>query len=136
MKSSFQSLIPFLPFLLNSPQQLTQINSSSTELSQLLITTLSNDLLWPLIIYRHGPRRKHSLCIVEKACLLIHCLAMDVLLLRAYASAEMCLPSRCLAMGLYIKIFCGTPLLHCSQKPAACAYLSQMNPVHTIPSYL
>jgi hypothetical protein len=30
---------------------------------------------------------------------------MDVLLLRAYASAGMCLPSRCLAMGLHVTIF-------------------------------
>jgi hypothetical protein len=43
--------------------------------------------------------------IFEKACLLIHCLAMDVLLLRVYASAGMCLPTRCLAMGLYVTIF-------------------------------
>jgi hypothetical protein len=42
--------------------------------------------------------------IVEKASLLIRCLAIDVLLLRAYASAGMCLPSRCLAMGLYVTI--------------------------------
>jgi hypothetical protein len=30
---------------------------------------------------------------------------MDVLLLRANASAGMCLPSSCLAMGLYVTIF-------------------------------
>jgi hypothetical protein len=29
---------------------------------------------------------------------------MDVLLLRAYASAGMCLPNRCLAMGLYVTL--------------------------------
>jgi hypothetical protein len=47
------------------------------------------------------PRRNHSLSIVEKVCLLIRCLAMDVLL-RAYASAGMCLPSRCLTMSVYL----------------------------------
>jgi hypothetical protein len=40
---------------------------------------------------------------LEKACLLICCLAIDVLFLRAYASARICLPGRCLAMGLYVK---------------------------------
>jgi hypothetical protein len=43
--------------------------------------------------------------IVEKACLLIRCIAMDLILLLAYSSAGMCLPSRCLAMGLYVTIF-------------------------------
>jgi hypothetical protein len=33
---------------------------------------------------------------------MIRCLAVDVLLWRAYASAGMFLPSRCLAMGLYV----------------------------------
>jgi hypothetical protein len=89
----FRSLIPSLPFLLYhlrlpSPEadptlfsNSTEINSSSTELSQLL-TTNANDLLRPFITPRHIPRKKHSLSIVEKACLLIRCLAMDVLLLR------------------------------------------------------
>jgi hypothetical protein len=40
------------------------------------------DLLCPFITHWHGPRRKHSLHTVEKACLLIRCQAMDVLLLR------------------------------------------------------
>jgi hypothetical protein len=30
---------------------------------------------------------------------------MDVLLLRGYASAGMCLPSRCLTMSLYVTIY-------------------------------
>jgi hypothetical protein len=30
---------------------------------------------------------------------------MDVLLLRTLASMGMCLPSRCLAMGLYVTVF-------------------------------
>jgi hypothetical protein len=60
---------------------------------------------------RHGPRRKHSLSIVEKACLLIRCLATDVIFLRVYAFAVMCLPSRCLAMGLEVTI-CKTTLTY------------------------
>jgi hypothetical protein len=38
----------------------------------------------------------------NEARLLIGCLAMDVLLLRTFPSAGMCLSSRCLAMGLYV----------------------------------
>jgi hypothetical protein len=77
--------------------------SSSTKLSQLL-TTNSNDLLWPFITPRHRLRGKHSLSIFEKTCLLIRCLAVDVLLLGAYAPAGICFPSRCLATGLYVAI--------------------------------
>jgi hypothetical protein len=75
--------------------------------TQFLITTNWNEILCPFITPRHGPRRKHMPSI-EKASLLIRCLAVDVLLLRAYASAGMCLPSRCLAMGLYVTIFITT----------------------------
>jgi hypothetical protein len=113
MKSSCHSVIPFLPFILShfglqSPeldpiplQQLTQMNSSSTEFSQLLTT---NELLCPVIAHLHGPRRKHSLSFVEKVCLLIRCLVIDVLLLRSLAPAGMGLRSRCLAMGLYVTL--------------------------------
>jgi hypothetical protein len=115
MKSSLHSLLPFLSFLLHhlrlpSPEldqflgKLTQMSSSSTELSQLLITTNSNDFLRPFETHRHGPRRKHCLFIVEKTCLLIRCLAKDVML-RVLATAGMCLPSRCLAMGLYVTTY-------------------------------
>jgi hypothetical protein len=38
-------------------------------------------------------------------CLPILCLALDVLLLLVFASAMMCLPSRCLAMGLHVTIY-------------------------------
>jgi hypothetical protein len=98
MKSSFHSLISscyFIPIILDCHLQ---------NLTHFLRTTHSNDLLWPFITSRHGPRRKHSLSIVEKVCLLIRCLVMDVLLLRAYTSARLCLPSRCLAMGVCITV--------------------------------
>jgi hypothetical protein len=64
----------------------------------------STTIFCHFITLRHGPRRTHSHSTVEKACLLMRCLLMDVLLLGAYASAGMCLPSRCLAMGLYVTI--------------------------------
>jgi hypothetical protein len=44
----------------------------------------------------HGPR----------TCLLLRCLSVDVLLLRMFASAGMCLPRRCLAVGIHVKICC------------------------------
>jgi hypothetical protein len=125
MKSSCHSLIPSCHFFsitlgchlqnwTHSRQQLTQMNSSSSELFQLLITH-SNDLLCPFRTPWHAPQRKHSLSTFE-ACLLIRCIAMDVLLLRAYASAGICLPSRCLAMGLYVTILIG-PLSTSKQIP-------------------
>jgi hypothetical protein len=46
----------------------------------------------------HRPRRKTA-SIIKEACLLLRCLAMYVLLLRAFTSTGMCLPGRCLAMG-------------------------------------
>jgi hypothetical protein len=99
MKSSLHPIIPFLPLLL------TQLLLPSPELDPILD---NNSLKRPsLSLYNpsHGKRRKHSLFVVEKACLMIRCLEMDVLLLRAYALAGMCLPSRCLAMGLYVTIY-------------------------------
>jgi hypothetical protein len=75
--SSLHSLIHFLPFLLN------HLRLPSPKLDPILAKTPSNDLHCPFIIPRHGPRRKRSLSIVKKACLLIRCLAMDILLLSA-----------------------------------------------------
>jgi hypothetical protein len=47
------------------------------------------------LLYNHFARTTQ-----KTACWLVRCLAMDVLLLRAYACAGMCLPSRCLTMGI------------------------------------
>jgi hypothetical protein len=51
----------------------------------------------------HG-QRKNTACIVKEECLLIRCLAMDVLLFRAFASAGMCLLSRYLAKSIHTTI--------------------------------
>jgi hypothetical protein len=48
--------------------------------------------------------RKTPSSIVKNASLLIHYLARDVLLLKAFFFAEMCLPTRCLAMGIHVTI--------------------------------
>jgi hypothetical protein len=45
-------------------------------------------------------REENTTCIVTEACLLIRCLAVDGLLLRALAPAGICLSSRCLTMCL------------------------------------
>jgi hypothetical protein len=44
---------------------------------------------------------------------MIRFLGMDVLLLRAFASAGMCLPSRCFTMGMHVTV-CIKINLNCS----------------------
>jgi hypothetical protein len=44
--------------------------------------------------------KENTACIVDKDCLPLRCLAIDVLLFRAFASAGMCLATLCLAMGM------------------------------------
>jgi hypothetical protein len=48
---------------------------------------------------------ENTASIFKEACLLIRCLAMDVLFLRALARAGMCLPSRRLAMGMHVTFY-------------------------------
>jgi hypothetical protein len=60
----------------------------------------------PTLPYNHialTPRKTSS--IVKEVCLLIRCLAIDALLLSEFASAGMCLPSRCLAMGIHVIVY-------------------------------
>jgi hypothetical protein len=104
-KSSWHSLIPFLPFLqlpipniwLSSSQLLfytpcyfayTSLRSRQT----LLITTL------------HGLHEKTPFSVVKNSCLLVCYLTMGLLLLSACV-AGMCLPTRYLATGTYIAIY-------------------------------
>jgi hypothetical protein len=114
MKSSLHSLIHFFHFF--SITFDCHIQNSI----QFSTTTLSNNLLCPFITSRHKPRRTQSFSIVE-VCLLIRCLAMNVLLLRTFASARMCLPSRCLEMGFYVtilKITASHKIVHSRSKTA------------------
>jgi hypothetical protein len=67
-------------------------------------STNSNDLLWAFRTSRHGPHRKHNLSIFYNACLLIHCLAIDVQLLRALNPAGTCPANRRPAVGPHITI--------------------------------
>jgi hypothetical protein len=99
MISSLHSLILFLPFLLN------HLGLPSPEPDPVLDKTvcccqLRNSSLWPLCMHR----AKNTTYIVKEAFVLIRCLAADVLLLLALAPAGMCLPNRCLAVGLYVTI--------------------------------
>jgi hypothetical protein len=48
---------------------------------------------------------ENTISIVKETCWLVRCLAVDVLLLRAYNCEGTCLPSRCLAIGLYVTIY-------------------------------
>jgi hypothetical protein len=48
--------------------------------------------------------------VVKETCLLIRYLAMDVLLLHAFAYAGICIPSRCLALRLYVTILSSTDI--------------------------
>jgi hypothetical protein len=66
-------------------------------------STISSDVLCPFIISRNRPHGKHP-SIVKEECLPVRYLAMDVLLSRARVLAGMCLPSRCLAMGVHVTI--------------------------------
>jgi hypothetical protein len=97
MKSSCHSLIPFLPFLLS------RLRLPSPELD-LVIDNISLNF-WQKLTRDHA---ENIASIVGEACLLIRCLATDVLLMRTLASAGMCLPSRCIAMGLYVTIIIQT----------------------------
>jgi hypothetical protein len=55
--------------------------------------------------YNHFARTtQKTASTVNEACLLIRCLAIEVLLLRALAPAGMCLPSSCLAIGLRVTV--------------------------------
>jgi hypothetical protein len=60
---------------------------------------LLNTSLYPLCT----DHAENTASIVKEACLLIPCLAVNVLL-RALAPAGLCLPSRFLAMGVYVTI--------------------------------
>jgi hypothetical protein len=104
VNSSCRSLISLLHFisitlgchLQNSTQFSTTTNCSPWNFSlySLGADPTENTVYCPLLFYMY---------------LLIHYLAIDVLLLRASAPAIMCLPSGCLAIGLYVTIFLVLP---------------------------
>jgi hypothetical protein len=105
MKPSFHSLILFLLLLCNC--KFRRLDSVQFLCSQAyILADWRMETLFSAApaehFTLHGRRRKEA-SIVKEACLLIHCLAMDVVF-RALAPAGMCLPSRYLARGLYVTI--------------------------------
>jgi hypothetical protein len=61
----------------------------------------------PNTSYNHFARtpQKTRSSVVKNACLLVRYLAMDVLLLLSARVAGICLPTRCLAMGIHVPLF-------------------------------
>jgi hypothetical protein len=118
MKSSCHSLIPLLPLFCNC--QLQRLDSIQFLCSRahipagwrLEIRLFTSDYCSILlcaaerffITTLHG-HTENTASIVKEALLPIRCLTKDVILLRALATAAMCLPSRCLAMDLYVTIW-------------------------------
>jgi hypothetical protein len=113
MKTSFHSLIPFLPLFCNC--QFRRLDSVQFFCSQAhiltgwrpethIFTSESTATTWLLLLTvslcntsARTPRKTQP---VNKACLPRCCLAVDVVL----SLAGICLPSRCLAMCLHITI--------------------------------
>jgi hypothetical protein len=130
MKSSFHSLIHFLPLFcsfqcrrLCSIQFLcTQAHTPKYWRPKTRLFTSDNN--WPSMLlntsleplctdhaenplYNHfalTTQKKVPASIVKEACLLIRWLAICVLLLRLLAPTGMCLPGRCLAMSVYVTL--------------------------------
>jgi hypothetical protein len=110
MKSSFHSLIPFLPLLCNF--QFRRLESIEFLCSQAQIQAgwcletrldydFSNEIFF--ITTLHGPPRKHTLSIFGKARLRSRCIATEISSVVAcvFVAVGMSLPSRCLAMNVY-----------------------------------
>jgi hypothetical protein len=103
---------PYNSFLaISSQSPSTAISKTRPNSWQLTLLQLKSLNCWQqltllnwTLLYNHFA--ENTAYIVKEACLLFRCLAMDVLLLPALAPAGMCLPSRCLAAGLYVIILC------------------------------
>jgi hypothetical protein len=54
--------------------------------------------------YHFARTTQKTACIVDMSCLPRSCLAIDILLSRTLARAGMCLPSRCLALGIHVTV--------------------------------
>jgi hypothetical protein len=89
------------------------MNSSSTELTQLLTATNSSLGISRYIASGRTPRKTRS-SVVPYCFRRVH-LSVDVLLLRALAPTGMCLARRCLAMDLYITIYTRLHGLTCNK---------------------
>jgi hypothetical protein len=105
MKSSFHSLIPFLPLFCNC--QFRRLDSIQFQ-AHIPACWRSKTRLFTYFLscsMSKSRTKQKTASIVKEACLLMRCLAIDVLLFRALACAGVRLPSRCLAMGIYVTVF-------------------------------
>jgi hypothetical protein len=103
MKTSLHSLIPFLPLFCSC--QFRGFNSTIFDYSSLLLQLPLLCLVFGALLYHLGTdHTENTARNVDEACLPRRCLAIDVLLFHAFASAGMCLASRCVAMGMHVTI--------------------------------
>jgi hypothetical protein len=106
-KSSLQNLTHFLPFRSYQFWKLDSIQFLWSKVHilagwRLEIRLFSLDYSLARIFLLGTNHVEHTASIVREACLVVRCLGMDFLLLRALARAVMCLSSRCLAVGIHI----------------------------------
>jgi hypothetical protein len=115
MKSSLHHLIPFFALILRPPVPKTRLHSIPLLPSSYPCRLASrNSILhfnysiilccWTLLYNHARTPRKTPSSIVEKACLLTCCLAIDVLWSSEFACAGICLPSRYLAIAIHTTI--------------------------------
>jgi hypothetical protein len=109
MNPSFHGLIPFLSLFCNchlrGVDSIQFLCSRAHILAGWRLVSSIHSMLLNISLYQLcKDHAENTASIVKEDCLLIRYLAMDVLLLRAFASARICLPSRCLAIGLYVSI--------------------------------
>jgi hypothetical protein len=111
MGSSFRSLISFFPLFcncqLNSIPLLPSSYTGRLASRNSTLHSFLNICCWTLFDNAFARTTQKTASIFKEACWLSRCLARDVLLLRSYACAGMCLPSRCLAMGIHVTIYRG-----------------------------
>jgi hypothetical protein len=109
MKSSFHSLTSILLLFCNCQfRRLDTIQFLSSYPSKLASRNSirhSTSCCWTLLYDYFARTTQKTAYIVMEACFLILYLAMNVLFLRAFASAGMCFPSRCLTMGIHVTMW-------------------------------
>jgi hypothetical protein len=81
-------------------------NYSDFQLNSVVFPQFRSDLQLTVPSYKSSARtpRKTQSTVVDNVCLLVRYLAMDVLLLLRVYSLGMCLPSRCLAVGISVTL--------------------------------
>jgi hypothetical protein len=103
----------FLAIILQLPISKTRLNSIPSSYPGRLASRNSTfhfrldycSILLNTALWRLCTDHAENTASIKEACWLVRCLALDVLFLRSYACAGMCLPSRCLTMCLYITVF-------------------------------